>query len=82
MILYTPTELRNNLFTTLDTVKRGETVCIKTREENLYIISEKQLERLKHSSKTITGSQKIKGRILGNLEEADKLLADYIILPK
>ncbi len=82
MILYTPTELRNNLFTTLDTVKRGETVCIKTREENLYIISEKQLERLTHSSKTIAGSQKIKGRILCNLEETDKLLADYIILPK
>ncbi len=82
MILLAPTELRNNLFNTLETVRKGETVCIKTRKENLYIISEKQLERLTHSSKTIFASQKITGKIVGNLEDADKELKEYLVLPK
>lgn len=82
MILYTPTELRNNLFGTLETVKKGEMVCIKTRTENLYIISQKQLDRLTHSSKTITTSHKVSGKILGNLEDADRELKEYLVLPK
>ena len=75
MILYTPTELRNNLFGTLETVKKGEMVCIKTRTENLYIISQKQLDRLTHSSKTITASNKISGKIVGDLDSYFYLLA-------
>lgn len=82
MILLAPTELRNNLFNTLETVRKGETVCIKTRTENLYIISQKQLDRLTHSSKTITASNKISGKIVGNLEDADKELKEYLVLPK
>ena len=82
MILYTPTELRNNLFGTLETVKKGEMVCIKTRTENLYIISQKQLDRLTHSSKTITASNKISGKIVGDLEDADKELKEYLVLTK
>ena len=82
MILLAPTELRNNLFNTLETVRKGEMVCIKTRTENLYIISQKQLDRLTHSSKTIAASSKISGRIVGNLEDADKELKEYLVLPK
>lgn len=82
MILLAPTDLRNNLFDTLETVKNGEMVCIKTRTENLYIISQKQLDRLTHSYKTVSASQKISGKIIGNLEDADRELKDYLVLPK
>lgn len=82
MKLLAPTELRNSLFDTLETVRKGEMVCIKTRKENLYIISEKQLERLTYSSKTSLASQKINGKILGNLNDADKKLKEYLVLPK
>lgn len=82
MNVYKPTELRNHLFNALETVQKGEMVCIKTRKENLYIISEKQLEKLTHSSKTILGESKVRGKILGSLDDADKKLAEYIILPK
>jgi hypothetical protein len=82
MILLAPTELRNNLFNTLETVRKGETVCIKTRTENLYIISQKQLDRLTHSSKTVGISNKITGKIVGDLEDADKELKEYLVLPK
>ena len=82
MNIYKPTELRNQLFNVLETVKKGEMVCIKTRKENLYIISEKHLEKLTHSSKTILGASKVRGKIIGSLDDADKKLAEYIILPK
>ena len=82
MNIYKPTELRNHLFNVLETVKKGEMVCIKTRKENLYIISEKHLEKLTHSSKTVLGTSKVRGKILGILDDADKKLAEYIILPK
>lgn len=82
MILLAPTELRNNLFDTLETVRMGEMVCIKTRKENLYIISEKQLERLTHSSKTAGALPKVNGKILGSLEEADKELKEYLVMPR
>jgi PHD/YefM family antitoxin component YafN of YafNO toxin-antitoxin module len=82
MILLAPTELRNNLFDTLETVRKGEMVCIRTRKENLYIISQKQLDRLTHSSKTIAASHKVSGKILSNLEDADKELKEYLVLPK
>ncbi len=82
MILFTPTELRNDLFNTLETVQKGEMVCIKTRKENLYIISEKHLEKLTHSYKATLGMVKVKGKIIGNLDDADKALAEYIVLPK
>jgi PHD/YefM family antitoxin component YafN of YafNO toxin-antitoxin module len=82
MLILAPTELRNNLFNTLESVKKGETVCIKTKEENLYIISEKQYERLTHSLKTNAGSHKVSGKILGSLDSADRELKEYLILPK
>jgi len=82
MIIYKPTELRNNLFNALETVLKGEMVCIKTRKENLYIISEKHLEKLTHSSKAVLGASKVRGKILGSLDDADKKLTEYIILPK
>ncbi len=82
MNIYKPTELRNHLFNVLETVQKGEMVCIKTRKENLYIISEKHLEKLTQSSKTVIGARKVRGKILGSLEDADKKLAEYIILPK
>ena len=82
MIIYKPTELRNNLFSTLETVQKGEMVCIKTRKDNLYIISEKHLEKLTHSSKNILGVSKVRGKILGSLDDADKKLAEYIVIPK
>ena len=81
MNIYKPTELRNHLFSALETVQKGEMVCIKTRKENLYIISEKHFEKLTHS-KTVTGASKVRGKIFGSLEYADKKLAEYIILPK
>ena len=82
MNIYKPTELRNHLFNVLETVKKGEMVCIKTRKENLYIISEKHLEKLTHSSKTVLVASKVRGKIIGSLDDADKKLAEYIILPK
>ena len=82
MNIYKPTELRNHLFNVLETVKKGEMVCIKTRKEKLYIISERHLEKLTHSSKTVLGASKVRGKILGSLDDADKKLAEYIILPK
>ena len=82
MNIYKPTQLRNQLFNVLETVQKGGMVCIKTRKEKLYIISERHLEKLTHSSKTILGASKVKGKILGSLDDADKKLAEYIILPK
>jgi PHD/YefM family antitoxin component YafN of YafNO toxin-antitoxin module len=82
MNIYKPTEFRNHLFSALETVEKGEMVCIKTRKENLYIISEKQLEKLTHSSKTVLGGSKIPGRILSSLDDADKKLTEYIVLQK
>ncbi len=82
MIIYKPTELRNHLFNALETVQKGEMVCIKTRKEKLYIISEKHLEKLTHSSKAVLGASKVRGKILGSLDDADKKLTEYIILPK
>ena len=82
MNIYKPTELRNHLFNVLETVQKGEMVCIKTRKENLYIISEKHLEKLTHPSKTVLGASKVRGKILGSLDDADKKLTEYIILPK
>ena len=82
MNIYKPTELRNHLFNVLETVQKGEMVCIKTRKEKLYIISERHLEKLTQSSKIVLGVSKVRGKILGSLDDADKKLAEYIILPK
>lgn len=82
MLFLGPTDLRTKLFDALETVKNGETVCITTRTENLYIVSQKQFDRLSNPSRAHGSSQKLKGKIIGNLEDADKELKEYLNLPK
>ena len=82
MLTLAPTTLRNDLYNTLELVKNGESVCINTRTDKFYILSEKQMEVLIHSSKVEFFSKKVSGKILGSLDEADLELKKYLILPK
>lgn len=82
MLELAPTKLRDDLYNTLESVKNGETVCVKTRTERFYILSQKQMDVLIHSSKTEFFAKKLSGKILGNLEESDLALKNYLILPK
>ncbi len=71
----TPTYLRKNLFEELSAVVRGMPVRIKTKAGNAIILPEKEFKL--SNSKSVS---KIKGKIIGNLEDADQELRKYIQL--
>jgi len=78
MITVTPTQLRNGLFTQIDHALKGTPIHIRTKRGNAVLISEKTFE----ATSAPTPNQKIRGRIVGNLNDADKALQQHLSLPK
>jgi len=79
MLTLKPTQLRNNLFKTLHKVALGEKVQIISKEGTFYLINSEQAGRDENSN---IDKPKLKGRILGTLNDADKKLRKYIKVPE
>ena len=78
MITVTPTQLRSGLFRQIDHALKGTPIHIRTKRGNAVLISEKAFEGIS----TLTPNQKITGRIVGHLDDADKALEQHLVLPE
>jgi len=78
MITVTPTQLRSGLFTQIDHALKGTPIHIKTKRGNAVLISEKSFESISPQK----NNPKISGRIVGHLEDADKVLEQHLVLPE
>lgn len=76
----TPTAFRSNLFKFLEQALQGLRIRIRTKHGNLLIIPEAK-NKTGNSAKDFS-KPKVKGRILGDLCQADQELRDYIKIPK
>lgn len=78
MITVTPTQLRNGLFKQIDHALKGTPIHICTKRGNAVLISEKAFE----GATAQPPNQKIQGRIVGDLSDADQALAEHLDLPE
>jgi hypothetical protein len=78
----TPTALRRNLFQTLQRVIRGETVVVETDQGEILLIARKTRQGRPSRTQPRANAQKIPGRILAPLEQADSALRKHLRLPK
>jgi len=76
MITLKPTTLRNNLFQTLHRAARGEKVKIVSKQGTFFLVKQHSRENQCDADKP-----KVKGSIIGNLDDADKKLRDYLRIP-
>ena len=78
MVTVTPTQLRSGLFKQIDHALKGTPIHIRTKRGNAVLISEKAFEGVSAQKP----NQKITGRIVGSLNDADKALEQHLILPE
>jgi len=71
-----PTELRANLFRLLEQVSAGLKLRVVTKTGNVLIVPEGE------SRASSVKSGKLRGKIIGDLDRADRELRSYISIPK
>lgn len=74
----TPTELRKELFRELQMVANGSPLRVRTKKGNVVIVAERAF---KPTVKSRVGEPRVLGRIVGDLDEADKELKKHLKLP-
>ena len=75
----TPTELRKELFRELQLVACGSPLRVRTKKGNVVIVAERAF---KPTTKIQSGAQRVPGKIVGNLDDADKKLKAHLKLPR